>query len=630
MDYLFEKYSLDGCILTDSCFVFEKAGGSILFDLDSLNVKSYKYLIFDIENNEDFSICLNIRVWEDHIEKPCDLFVAIGILPSIKTTVCIPLDYLNGHILFGKRQQGILKTVVKGNKINFDKLKVLSISLPEYHKNSTLCIHNIRLSNDEIIPDINSATLIDELGQYQNKNWIGKTKDLSESKVYLSNLLNEAERFLSNHADEYFGYKEKQFEATGFFRIEKEADGRYWMVTPDGYGFFGIGIDCVRPNASGPIDHEGNIRDFLISNLSNAFGDSWYECWCKITKYRLIKWKINTIGAWSDIDFAQNAKIPYVAMLSDYPNTVDNIYRDFPDVFSPVYKKKSDEYACQLSKYIDDSYLIGYFMSNEPNWAFVDHLNLGYELVRNKKELHSKSYLICFMKEKYNNSIEELNEAWYLKLDTFENLGYMGEFPEISKEGISALEEFSKIMITEYIKVPALALKKVDPNHLNLGIRYAYISSAALYSGSEYFDVFSINSYEKTCNTPVNEVFDKVHMPIMIGEFHFGAIDRGLPATGIRGVSNQEERGKSIRHYIEESATLKACQGIHYFQYNDQPFLGRFDGENYNIGLVDICNKEYPEVVEQLIIANERLYEIVEGKGIPDNLKIDYIPAIFY
>ena len=165
---------------------------------------------------------------------------------------------------------------------------------------------------------------------------------------------------------------------------------------------------------------------------------------------------------------------------------------------------------------------------------------------------------------------------------------------------------------------------------MNLGIRYAYISSPVLYSGCEYFDIFSINCYEKTCNASVKAVFEEIHMPIMIGEFHFGAIDRGLPATGIRGVSSQAERGKSIRNYIEQVALVKSCMGIHYFQYNDQPFLGRFDGENYNIGLVDICNKEYEEVTRQLIIGDENLYEIFDGKKTPANIEVDYIPAIFY
>ena len=317
-------------------------------------------------------------------------------------------------------------------------------------------------------------------------------------------------------------------------------------------------------------------------------------------------------------------------MLKDYPKTSHNIFRDFPDVFSPEYEKNSNKFADQLSQYIGDSYLIGYFMSNEPNWAFVDGLNLGYELVRNKKELYSKQHLIKFMKEKYSEAIDELNKAWELNLMSFNDLSYMGEFPIISGKGLLALDEFSKVLIKEYIKVPATSIKKVDSNHLNLGIRYAYISSPILYSGCEYFDIFSINCYENTCNNSVKEVFEKIHMPIIIGEFHFGAIDRGLPATGIRGVSNQEQRGRSIRNYIEQAATLNGCLGIHYFQYNDQPFLGRFDGENYNIGLVDICNKEYEEVVEQLTMGNENLYEIFEGKKTPTDIKIDYIPAIFY
>ena len=185
-------------------------------------------------------------------------------------------------------------------------------------------------------------------------------------------------------------------------------------------------------------------------------------------------------------------------------------------------------------------------------------------------------------------------------------------------------------MIKEYIKVPAKALRSTDPNHLNLGIRYAYISSDALYSGSEYFDIFSINCYENVPNEAAKEVRKYVDMPIMVGEFHFGALDRGLPATGIRGVKTQKDRGLAIRRYIEESASSDYILGVHYFQYNDQAFLGRFDGENYNIGLLDICYQEYGEVTGEIAKANENLYAIKEGKKSFEENEIEYIPAIFY
>jgi hypothetical protein len=38
--------------------------------------------------------------------------------------------------------------------------------------------------------------------------------------------------------------------------------------------------------------------------------------------------------------------------------------------------------------------------------------------------------------------------------------------------------------------------------------------------------------------------------------------------------------------------------GTHWFQYRDQATTGRGDGENYQIGLVDICDTPYPETID--------------------------------
>ena len=37
--------------------------------------------------------------------------------------------------------------------------------------------------------------------------------------------------------------------------------------------------------------------------------------------------------------------------------------------------------------------------------------------------------------------------------------------------------------------------------------------------------------------------------------------------------------------------------GTHWFQYKDQATTGRGDGENYQIGFIDICDKPYAEIV---------------------------------
>ena len=101
-------------------------------------------------------------------------------------------------------------------------------------------------------------------------------------------------------------------------------------------------------------------------------------------------------------------------------------------------------------------------------------------------------------------------------------------------------------MIRAYVEIPSLACRKVDPNHMNLGMRYAYITNESLLAGYDNFDVFSINCYKTTPYDDVENIGRITGLPVMIGEFHHGALDRGLPATGICGVSTQEERGESL------------------------------------------------------------------------------------
>ncbi len=48
------------------------------------------------------------------------------------------------------------------------------------------------------------------------------------------------------HLDRFGGWKGKRFEATGFFRVEK--DERWWLVTPEGNAFLSFGINHLYPD----------------------------------------------------------------------------------------------------------------------------------------------------------------------------------------------------------------------------------------------------------------------------------------------------------------------------------------------------------------------------------------------
>lgn len=95
-------------------------------------------------------------------------------------------------------------------------------------------------------------------------------------------------------------------------------------------------------------------------------------------------------------------------------------------------------------------------------------------------------------------------------------------------------------------------------------------------------------------------------------------------------VASQEERGKAYRNYIEHGLSRNELIGIHYFQWLDQPILGRFDGENYNIGLLTIAHTPYEELVDAMKESNLKIYEIITG-GVPVyNEDVDIIPSIYF
>jgi len=46
------------------------------------------------------------------------------------------------------------------------------------------------------------------------------------------------------------------------------------------------------------------------------------------------------------------------------------------------------------------------------------------------------------------------------------------------------------------------------------------------------------------------QVPDDVDIPIMAGEFHFGAVDRGVPSPGLSSAWDQRQRGLAFTHYL--------------------------------------------------------------------------------
>ena len=79
--------------------------------------------------------------------------------------------------------------------------------------------------------------------------------------------------------------------------------------------------------------------------------------------------------------------------------------------------------------------------------------------------------------------------------------------------------------------------------------------------------------------------------------------------TGLRSVGSQAQRGEVYRMYLRTALANPAIVGTHWFQYGDQAVTGRGDGENYQIGFVDICDTPYAETIDATRVIGERMYE---------------------
>ncbi|WP_138755018.1 beta-galactosidase [Paenibacillus sinopodophylli] len=624
-------------------------GGGIYVDKGALPLRTwsdYNYLSADIYH-ESHDVLVVLFSFTDGESR--SITVHFGVLPRVVTRICLPLTALNGEKLFLDRFPGVMQSVLRGDAfVDREHITQFAISTISSVSSRTLEISGLHVSLSASEFQYEQTSYIDELGQLAGKDWLGKTKDSEE----LVRSLREEWQLSQDHRAEqtgygrYGGWKGLHFESTGFFRTQHDGE-RWWFVDPDGYALFSAGMDCIHPAETMKVTGMEHLLtelpsrnqefsnawgdqgySFGIANLIRAFGAQWHQKWMDITEHRLKSWGMNTIGNWSSPAFIQNSELPYVYPMVNFPTTEQTIFRDFPDVFDPEYDKNAEAFSDQLLVMKEDRRLVGYFMRNEPHWAFVDGLNLTEQMLRSPIRFKSKIHFAAWLKEKYGD-VNSWNAAWGSSFEKFEDLYEARRFSEFTDcaERREDFRLYNRIMIRRYVEVPAKYCKIADPNHLNLGMRYAWVGSDDVLEGCEAFDVFSINCYQfEPAREMTRSISEHLNKPIVIGEFHFGAADVGMLAYGIRALATQSDRGLAYQYFVEQAASIPELIGVHYFQLNDQPVLGRFDGENYQIGVVDGCQQPYHTFVEAMKSAHNRMYEIRMGYLKPSEYCPEEIP----
>jgi len=527
----------------------------------------------------------------------------------------IPLVHFRTRNTKGMDLAAIGKTARPGYWIGFSsavgsisKVDSLGVSMRLPIGSPVLEIRNVQLTMNPMDTIFGPVPLVDEFGQWIPDEWPGKAKTFEDLRKAWDD---EDKALLPGdfNTSQYGGFLETKVKSTRFFRVE-QIDGKWWFVDPEGYLFFSTGSTGIGPrsefsrikgreyiftlmppgeeisSASGMAGQPANpsarpATSFISWNLYRRFGNEWYQKWMDFTVRRMDNWGLNTIANWSDATIGGSGRKAYVATLRGWG--IETGVMGMPDVYDPGYEKSVDDAASsQCTPRKNDPFLLGYFIGNEPAWPNREEEFVN--VILSGDDTPMKTALKQFLEK--------------------------GDTPENRKAFVHAT-------YAKFINIVNSAIKKHDPNHLNLGLRFGGSAPDVIIKASNGFDVFSFNSYGYTVNPNIiKRISELTGLPMIIGEFHFGVPGRGL-APGLAQTSNQEERGVAYRYYVENAAANPAIIGTHWFQWIDQPPTGRNDGENYNIGFVDVTDRPYNELVNAAKETFGRIYNIHSGKESP-------------
>ncbi len=423
----------------------------------------------------------------------------------------------------------------------------------------TLEIRSMTLAKD----DPGSAFLTNDATTDQFRQWaLADWPRKINSPEQLAQELADEEKNLTPtgfNYGKYGGYVDTQVKATGFFRVE-QVDGKWWMVDPDGHLFICQSLNGI-PGAGG-VGRQGGAAATPAPGSPPA---------ASLTTRRLQAWGFTTGAAGSGM--------PYIVRLN-WPRTAT--WLGLPDVYDDNFAAQIDQSAAsQCTPHKDDPLLVGYFVGNEPPWS--DRESEVCDLILKGTATGTQAKLKDFLAA--------------------------GDTPARRKEFVvSAFEQ--------YLQLIGSAIKKYDPNHLNLGIRFGGDPNDEVMRCGRFFDVCSINVYDYEPTKQVKRAYELTGRPILIGEYHIGVPADGLGA-GLVQARDQIERGKAYRYFVEQAAALPGFVGAHWFTWQDEPVLGRQDGENYNIGFVDATNRPYAELVAAAQATHRQLEAVHSGKAAP-------------
>lgn len=491
---------------------------------------------------------------------------------------------------------------------------------------------------------------IDAYGQYRHAQWPGKVANDGDLAAQAA----AEDGDLARHPgpstfNRWGGWADGPgLRASGRFRVE-QVDGRWWLVDPDGRLFFSHGITTVfhlstltivnaerrswfldRPWERNPdllVDLSPFMPDgvassgfsFFDANQRIKHGPDWRPAAFALAHRRLRSWGFNTIGNWSDHDFCQAKRTPYVRTLapgSQLPSIMHGGRRiklrdPFDPAFAPALKNAflSDGAASSVG----DPWCIGWFIDNELDW----HDHPVRAILQSPPTQPARQAFRTLLERRHGGDIAAAARAWNASWASWDAMqeGHVDVIPPAGP-GAADAQALLELYAESYFSAVASVLRVADPHTLYLGCRFVNSKGTppAVYAAcARHADIISVNPY--VSEPRIQDAAKGIDRPFMATEFHFGGEDRIMPRGGV-GPPLKISRAEAYRRYLEAALRDRRWVGAHWFQWCDQPATARFrDDENLNCGFVDVTDRPYEDLVGAARDVAERMYRLrAEGR----------------
>jgi agarase len=385
-----------------------------------------------------------------------------------------------------------------------------------------------------------------------------------------------------------------------------------------------------RSTHKGAIPH-GETYSFYRANLHRRYARygndgeySYLKKWRDVTIDRMRDWGFTSFGNWVDPSFYEAEQVPYFAnawIIGDFETLsgYKNHWGLMPDPFDPLFAERTRVTIDELAKKVKGSpWCAGIFIDNEKSWGErTGTVEQRYGVIldalsKPSDQSPAKKAFSAALKDKYQD-IQNLNLAWDQDFVSWQAFEAGSQFTSFTDAMVNDLSMLLEALGEQYFIVVHNTLEKALPNHLYMGARMANwgMPDEIIKASLKYSDVLSFNIYEEGVQDHAWKFLEKVDLPTVIGEFHIGtATDSGLYNPGIVHASDQADRAKMYKEYMQSVLNKPYMVGAHWFQYVDEPLTGRsFDGENANIGFVSVADVPYPELIQAVKDVTYNMYE---------------------